>query len=228
MRSSWQARIVLALLGVVVSVAFADSINPSTLGPALYLAAFRDGGRGVLAFTLGVLAVSTAAGIALVLGPGRLLLAHHPTPHTEHLVELVAGLALVGVAAVLWRARGRLHAHVAEREELVRRHAVLVGAGIMAVELPTALPYFAVIVAVAGSGRPVATQLALIMLFNLVFVAPLFAVFLVRQLAGTRGRSWLERRREAIDRHAGVAVAIVVLVIALILVAVGSTGLARG
>ena len=219
---------VLALIAVVVSVGFADSINPSTVGPALYLATYRDGGRSLLGFIAGVFAVSTTAGIAAILGPGRLLLSRHPTPHTEHVAELVAGLGLLVVGIVLWFLRGRVGAHVAEREQMVGRSAILVGAGIMAVELPTALPYFAVLLAVAGSGRAWATQVSLVILFNAVFVAPLFAVLLVRWLTGQRGLEWLERQRQALERRAGEAVAILVLLIAVILIAVGAVGLARG
>jgi len=219
---------VLALIGVVVSVGFADSINPSTVGPALYLATYRGGGRSLLGFIAGVFAVSAAAGVALVLGPGRLLLSHHPTPHTEHAAELAAGVCLLVVGIALWFLRGRVAAHVAEREHRVGRSAVLVGAGIMAVELPTALPYFAVLLAVAGSDRARAIQVLLVLLFNAVFVAPLFAVLLVRRVAGQRGLHWLERKRRALERRAGEAAATLVLLIALILIAVGAVGLARG
>lgn len=218
----------LALIGVVVSVGFADSINPSTVGPALYLATYRDGGRSLLGFIAGVFGVSAAAGIVIVLGPGRLLLTRHPAPHTEHVAELVGGLCLLVVGIALWLMRRRVVAHVAEREQTVGRSAILVGAGIMALELPTALPYFAVLVAIAGSGRARTTQISLVLLFNAVFVAPLFAILLVRRLAGQRGLDWLERQRYVIERHAGEAVAILVLLVAVILIVVGAVGLARG
>lgn len=218
----------LALIGVVVSVGFADSINPSTVGPALYVATYRDGGRSLLGFIAGVFAVSAAAGVVLVLGPGRLLLSRQPTPHTEHVAELVGGLCLLVVGIVLWFLRRRVGIHVAEREQLVRRRAILVGAGIMAAELPTALPYFAVLLAIAGSGRGRATQISLVLLFNAVFVAPLVVILLVRRLAGQRGLGWLERRRQALERRAGEAVAILVTLIAVILIAVGAVGLSRG
>ena len=216
----------LALLGVVVSVGLADSVNPSTVGPTLYLASGRDAGRSLLGFIMGVFAVSAAAGVVLVVGPGRVLLAHRPNPHTEHLVELWAGVALVAVAAGLWVGRERVARRVVRNEQTVERTSILVGAGIMAVELPTALPYFAVIAAVTSSGRSVTMQVALVLLFNLVFVAPLLAVLAVRQLAGARGRSWLTATRERLDRHADALVPALVLLVAVILVAIGAVGLA--
>jgi Kef-type K+ transport system membrane component KefB len=219
---------VVALIGVVVSVGFADSINPSTVGPALYIATYRDGGRRLLGFIAGVFAVSTTAGIVLLLGPGRLLLSHHPTPHTEHLAELVGGLCLLVAGIALWVLRGRVVAHVVEEERRVRRSTILVGAGIMAVELPTALPYFAVLAAIAGSSRGRPTQISLVLLFNVVFVAPLLVILLVRSIAGQPGLDWLERQRQRLERRAGEAVAVLVLVIAVVLIAVGAVGLAGG
>ena len=60
---------------LVVSIAAVDSLNPSTLLPALLYALGRNGRRDVAAFTAGVFAVSTAGGLVLVFGPGRALLA---------------------------------------------------------------------------------------------------------------------------------------------------------
>jgi cytochrome c biogenesis protein CcdA len=218
----------LALLGVVISVGLADSINPSTVGPTLYLASGRDAGRSLLGFIAGVFVVSAAAGVVLVVGPGHVLLAHRPSPHTEHVVEVCAGTVLVALAAGLWFARTRVARRVIRNEQVIQRTSILVGAGIMAVELPTALPYFAVIAAVAGSGRAVTTQVGLILLFNLVFVAPLLAVLAIRQLAGTRGVDWLVAARGRLERHAELLVPALVLLVAVILVAVGTVGLARG
>ena len=64
----------LRLAGVAISVGVADSLNPSTVGPALYLATARNGVVRVMLFTIGVFAVDLAGGILLTAGPGRLLL----------------------------------------------------------------------------------------------------------------------------------------------------------
>ena len=124
----------LALLGVVISVGLADSINPSTVGPTLYLASGRDAGLSLLGFIAGVFVVSAAAGIVLVVGPGHALLAHRPSPHTEHVVEVCAGTILVVLAAGLWFARARIARRVIRNEQVIQRTSILVGAGIMAVE----------------------------------------------------------------------------------------------
>ena len=105
----------LALLALVVAIAAADSLNPSTLAPALYFAIGPHGRRDVATFTLGVFAVSLAGGLALTFGPGQALLTRvsKPSAHTVHLIELVAGGAALPAAAVLWRVRARVAARLA-------------------------------------------------------------------------------------------------------------------
>ena len=83
-------------LGVVISVGLADSLNPSTVGPALFLATGRNRLRRVAEFTLGVWVVNLAGGLLLMIGPGRLLLdlVPHPRGTVRHIIEFVAGVIL--------------------------------------------------------------------------------------------------------------------------------------
>ena len=62
----------LRLAGVVLAVGLADSLNPSTVGPALYLATGQRPVARVSLFALGVFAVNLTAGLVLAAGPGRL------------------------------------------------------------------------------------------------------------------------------------------------------------
>jgi hypothetical protein len=57
----------LGLLLVVAWIAVFDSLNPSTMGPALYLATTGRGPRRVDAFALGIFVVSFAGGLVLAL-----------------------------------------------------------------------------------------------------------------------------------------------------------------
>lgn len=217
----------LTLLGIVVLVGSADSINPSTVGPALYLAAGPRPTRNLVAFIAGVYAVSAAAGIAVVLGPGKALLSHRPHPHTEHVIELSAGGALVVIAVGLWLGRKQIPRRVMRNEETVQRISALLGAAIMAVELPTALPYAAVIAAIIASGRAAATQVMLILLFNLIFVGPLLAVLATRSLAGPQAVHRLTVIRQRLEGYAAMLVPLLVLLVAGILLVLGAIGLAR-
>jgi len=220
---------VLALIALIVSIAAADALNPSTVAPALYYGIGPHGKRDVLSFAVGVFAVSLAGGIGLTFGPGQQLLTRvsKPTPHTVHVIELVAGGAALPVAAYLWRARARFAARLAHSTEPRGRSALLLGAGIMAVELPTAIPYLAAIAAIVEAGHNDGTQVVLVVLYNVVFVAPLIVLFAVLALAGGRGVQLAARARAQLDLWAPRVAPAALLAAAIVLLALGSVGLAR-
>jgi cytochrome c biogenesis protein CcdA len=220
---------VLHLLSLVLLVGVVDSLNPSTVAPALYLAGGRQPLRGLLGFIVGVFVVNLLGGLALALGPGQaiLALAPHPGFEVRRLLELALGLATFIVAIGLWLARDRLERRVSGNQDRIDGSSLLVGAAITAAELPTAVPYFAVIAAVVGSGRAVGTQVVLLVVFNATFVAPLVAIFLLEALSGARGRERIVSLRARLDRHLAQVIPAVVLVVAVVLTARGSVGLLR-
>src|SRR5205807_2768579 len=139
--------------GVVISVGLADSLNPSTIGPALYLATVGKRVRRVTQFTIGVFSVDLAVGLVLTIGPGRLLLGlvPHPRGTVRHVIELVAGVVLLAVAVAVWVGRRRLAGRTLPMRSDGRGSALVTGASLAAAELPTAAPYFAVIAGIVGS-----------------------------------------------------------------------------
>jgi cytochrome c biogenesis protein CcdA len=193
----------LALTLLVASIGIADSINPSTVVPALWLAS-APRGRGLGSFTLGVFAVYLASGIVLVFGPGPALIdaLHQIRGPLEHVLLAAGGIAALAFAVVLWRSRVGEHAERRPRRLPTRASAFTLGAGIMAVELPTAFVYFGAIVAILAAHRSAAAGVVLLVLYNVLFVAPLVAILVVRRLAGDRADMWLASG-EAWLRHAG-------------------------
>ncbi len=219
------------LLALVLLVAFVDSLNPSTIAPALYLAAGRkEAPRRLIEFIVGAFAVNFVAGILIAVGPGQALLAIIPKPGDEarHLLELIAGVVILGVAAALWVGREHVARHVSANEGRFDRSSLLVGAGVMLVELPTAIPYFAVIAAVVSSGHALPTQIALLAIFNAVLFAPLFAILVIRLVASERGLRLLERLRQTLDRRLATLVPILVALVGLVLIVLGTAGVLRG
>ena len=119
-----------------------------------------------------------------------------------------------------------MSASFARVEVGAHRFAPLAGFTIMAVELPTAFPYFAVIGGLAASNQAIAVQVALLVVFNVVFLAPVIAIAVVRAFAGPRAEHLLARIRGLVLRHAGVVVAVLVLTVGAVLAALGAVGLA--
>jgi cytochrome c biogenesis protein CcdA len=196
----WEARRVGALAILVLSVAGIDSLNPSTIAPAAVLALGERPARRVGLFTLGVFAVSTAGGLFLLFAVGQSVVARfaHPSPHTQHVLELAIGVALLLIAGLLWVLRHQLRAHLGREPTGGGGSALLLGAGIMAIELPTAFPYFAAILATVGAVHGAVRQTVFVVLYNLVFVAPLLGLTLLVALTGYRYRDNIDRASRVI------------------------------
>ncbi|HEX4008779.1 MAG TPA: GAP family protein [Solirubrobacteraceae bacterium] len=220
----------LRLIGLVASIGLADSLNPSTVAPALYLATGERPRRAVLQFTAAVAGIFFAGGVVLTVGPGQALLAliPHPGPTVRYIAETVAGVTMLVGAALLWRNRERLGAKASSDEPPKQRSAVLLGLTIGGVELPTAFPYFAAIIAVVASGVDVVHELILIAIYNLCFVLPLLAIAMVLTVAGDRATDVLVRVRAYLRAHWPMLLAVLALIAGLFVTALGVTGLTSG
>lgn len=194
----------MLLLGLVIAVAVVDALNPSTVLPALLYALGRHARRDVAAFTAGVFVVSTLGGLVLVFGPGRALLhvVSHPSHRTVRLIEAAVGVLLIVIAAILWRTRARVARSLAQDRRKAGNSAFLIGAGIMAAELPTALPYFGALIAVTEGAHSALASLGYVLLYNVVFVAPLLVLLAVIVISGERGAKLAARVRGPLIRYA--------------------------
>jgi cytochrome c biogenesis protein CcdA len=215
------------LLAVVVTVGLADSLNPSTVGPALYLATGSRRVARVTAFTAGVFLVNLCTGIALAVGPLKLLagLFPHPRRTVVHALEVVAGVVLVAAAVALWLTRGRLARRTLPMRGGGGRSAFIAGASIAAIELPTAAPYLAVIAAVAASSATFAQTVVLLALFNVAFVLPLLAIVAILLIAGPRADPLLESCGAWLQRNWPIVLAGLLLLVGSSLTAAGAAGL---
>jgi cytochrome c biogenesis protein CcdA len=215
-------------IGVALSVGLADSLNPSTVGPALYMATARRGAWRVGQFTIGVFSVNFAGGLLLTIGPARALLdlVPHPQGTVRHVIELVAGVVLLVAAVGLWKKRGSL----ADRElpgASGGGSALLAGVSIGAVELLTAAPYFAVVAAIVASTAQLPEEIGLLVLYNVAFVLPLLAIIVVLVVAGERADPWLRKGGAWLQRRWPVVLAVLLLFVGSILAVLGGSGLVR-
>jgi cytochrome c biogenesis protein CcdA len=221
------ADVMLAMLGVVVTVGIVDSLNPGTILAALVLATrYRPRGH-VIAFTAAVFVVYLAAGVAVVLGPGQLLLDAMPVPslRVRHVVAIALGVTMLAAGVLLWRRRRRLLSRVPLVGGKRLRSSAILGGTLTLVELPTAFPYFVAIVAIADSGLGLASQLLLLMLFNVCFVLPLITIIVVLSLADHRAERILAPMRETLERRWPVLVAGVAALSGVAVLAFGIGGL---
>jgi cytochrome c biogenesis protein CcdA len=215
------------LIGIVISIGLADSLNPSTIAVALYLATGERARARVTEFTIGVFAVYFLGGAAIALGPGQLLLSlvPHPNHTTRYVVELVAGAAMLVAAALLWYKRDQLSRREPPNFDAKGRASWVLGASITAVELPTAFPYFAAIAAIVGSGAGPVRQLFYLVLFNVCFILPLLVIVGVLTFGGDQTERLITRVRNFLERRWPVVLATVLLVAGVIVIVLGVTGL---
>jgi cytochrome c biogenesis protein CcdA len=217
----------LRLIGLAISIGLADSVNPTTIAPALYLAAGERPRRQVLEFTLAVFAVYLVGGLVIALGPGQLLLSliPHPGRRLSYVLEVVAGVAMLTGAAFLWGHRHRLQ-RPEPREMRTNRSSALLGATITAVELPTAFPYFAVIATIVGADLDVLRVVFLLVLFNIFFILPLLMILATLTFAGPDAKRLLASGRDKLEAHWPVVLAVLGLIAGVFVTLLGITGLA--
>jgi cytochrome c biogenesis protein CcdA len=216
----------LRLTALVVSIGLADSLNPTTIGPALYLAAGKRARGEVAEFTMAVFVVYLAGGLLIALGPGQLLLSLVPRPDAEdrYVLEVIAGGVMIAVAAFLWSYRHRLANREAASFNPDGRSSALLGAVITAIELPTAFPYFAAIAAIVGSGLDVTRQALLLLLFNICFVLPLVGIVVALTLAGDTAKRHLASARRWLELRWPIVLAGLLLVAGAFVTLLGVTG----
>jgi cytochrome c biogenesis protein CcdA len=222
----------LRLLVLMITIGLADSINPSTIAPALYLASGERPRTRVSEFTLAVFVVYLAGGCLIALGPGQLI--RHALPDVDvrdtvrYVGEIVAGVLLVVGALVIWARRDQLLARGLPTTKPGRGSSVLLGASITAVELPTAFPYFAAIAAILASGFGPGRQFGLLLVFNICFILPLLGIILTLVVAGHRADRVLARGRQLFERRWPHLLFALILLVGVIAILFGATGLAGG
>jgi cytochrome c biogenesis protein CcdA len=220
----------LRIIGIVISIGLADSVNPSTIGPALYMATGERARGRVAEFTLAVFAVYFLGGAAIAVGAGELVrsVLPHPHHHITNIVEIAVGGAMIAAAALLWRYRRRLSLRAPPDFDPHGRSSWVLGASITAVELPTAFPYFAAIAAIVGADVDAVGDLLLLLLFNVCFVLPLLAILATLTFAPNSSDRLLSAGRRFLQRRWPEVLAGLALVAGALVVALGVTGIGAG
>jgi cytochrome c biogenesis protein CcdA len=186
---------VLSLAIAVVAIALPDCINPSLIAAQLLLAAGQHPARRTTEFALAVFTVTLLVGFALALGLGDLILSVVPKPGAtvKYALFTAAGVVLVVGGTFVWIRRKALGGSGPSRDgaDHSRGSPVLIGAGIAALELLTAFPYFAAIAMIAGSSVGTAGKVSLLVLYCAVYTLPLIGIAVVCAVMGQRAEAFL-------------------------------------
>jgi cytochrome c biogenesis protein CcdA len=212
---------------VVILIGLGDSLNPATIGPAMYLATVDHPRRRLTEFLVGFVGVNLLGGLIVMLGPGELVLGlvPKPRPTARNIIEVVAGVALLVIAVLLWSGRRALGRRKPPSSGANKRTGVVLGAGIAVVELPTALPYYAAIAVIVGSGLSIPSMVLMLVLFNVAFVAPVLGILLALVILGDSVREPLARVHRWILKHWPGVLAVIAALAGAALLALGVSGL---
>lgn len=191
----------VSVLPPFFGLALVDSINPSALLVTLYLLRRPMPVRTVAAYMSGVFASYLTIGILLVLGLDALLDRFGDALWSPgaYAVQLVIG------AAMLVYSYKPVRSDAAPAEQRAAGAATLaglfaLGVAVTVVELTTALPYLAATGLLTYLQWPAAQWLAALVAYNLVFVAPPFALLGLHLVLGRRFEGRMESIRKKLER----------------------------
>ena len=189
-------------LAGVLFLAVIDSINPSAIVVTLWLLSVARARAlvQVVVYVGAIFITYLLLGVMMVLGIGVLL------PSLGGLLRSRPGLvaqSLVGLALLVYSltasAKGPSSPVVSRPSARTYASLVLLGVSVTAMELPTAIPYFAAIALIVEAELPIRAWVPLLGLYNLVFVFPPIALlvgYLVFQKRLTERYSALRQRLE--------------------------------
>ncbi|MEO1226329.1 MAG: GAP family protein [Pseudomonadota bacterium] len=142
-------------------------------------------------------------------------------PNAEELIfEIIVGIVLVvlGVRMALHR---RTEREKPTPSSMTGLQAFFAGVVMAIVGLPGAVPYLAAIDLIIRSNLSIAQSVVLIGLYNVVFVAPLIGIVVLRLALGDRSEAILDRTRSFLSRWGRRAVIFLMIAFGLIFVADG-------
>ncbi len=172
----------MALLSTILALALVDSLNPTSIAAAGYLA-ITGRARALRIFVASVYLTYLAIALALtlVVGPAARGAVTHAPAAVIGGVQVGAGVAVVAMGVWAWRHRGRSAAH----RELRGGSASALGVLATFMDLPTAVPLVAAAGLIVAANLHVGTELVLLLIYDLVYVGPLLAIAVIRFRLGS-------------------------------------------
>jgi cytochrome c biogenesis protein CcdA len=188
------------LLFSLISIAIIDSLNPSLFVAQFYLITTPHPLPRILSYIAGVMLVNFGGGV-LLLGGLQTLVGNFLSNVS---LELVYGVQLVFGLAILWfglwyKTTTASHS-VKKPSSLKPMHTFGLGIVVMLNEITTALPYFVAIERIVQAQLSVSGNFLALILYNVVFSAPLLGFVVLFIVFRQRFAAQLGRISEAIQR----------------------------
>jgi len=211
----------------IAGLGLVDSLNPATIAVAVVLGTTERPLWRLTGYAAGIFAVYFIGGLVLTLGPSQLIrtATNHPSGVGFDIALVVGGVIAVAFAAWVWVHR-RDEAKLPD-VKLQPGSALVLGAGITAVDLPTAFPYFAAIVAILGEDVSVPWEIALLVLFNLMYVAPIIVIAVVAVVLGDRAEAPLLKLRAFVTRWSPILLVVLSVAVGVAALFSGIRGLVK-
>lgn len=216
-----------ALLLVLTPIALLDSasIIPISIAALVVVLAGPKPLLTSVSFVLGIFAINLTTGLLLLLTLDIAFDALHSyavrlidDPNTEEIIfQISIGLLLCAFGLRISKSRGRRRDEPT-RSGLSPARAFLFGVGVTFLGVPGGLPYFAAIDLVLRAEVTSLQQVAAVSFYNVIFVSPLAAIIVIRQVLGVRGDEILGVVRRFIDKWGQRVVVSVLVGFGLILV----------
>lgn len=170
----------LSLFAALSLLALVDSLNPSTIVSGVLLLSTRKPLARTVGFILGVFGSYVALGLLVYFGLGAL----GPGSPFFAVFKLGLGLAFLGIA--VWFSFRAMPSLTKTLSKLNPLATLVFGAVATAQDFPTAFPYLAALQSLVAAGISSLGTLALLVWYNLIYVAPLLALLGVYLLARDR------------------------------------------
>ena len=218
------------LLTVLTSIGLLDSasIIPLCIVTLVVLLAGPSPFLRSVALILGIFAVYFACGFLILLGLqsafdeiNAYAVRLWKAPETEELIfQILIGIILFAFGLRITRGRKK-RAEKPVASSMTALQAVLAGAGLTIVGLPGALPYFAAIDLTLRAELTLMQRILVLGYYNIVFVAPLAAIVVLRLALGERSQSTLDEVKRFFDRWGQRVIVVLLMTLGVVLIVDG-------
>jgi cytochrome c biogenesis protein CcdA len=211
------------LLLLLVTVA-TDALNPVLLAAVIYALGSRHPYASAVALLTGYAVSYFAAGIALALG-FEAIFDYLRTPRPiDFLISSALGVVLLAFAWRTFRSGSPPRRREPRKPPVLGLgRSLLLGVQVNLLGLSFALPYFAAIDQILKADLDAVGALAVLALYNALYVAPFGVLVALRALLGERGDRLLARTNESVDRASAVVMPLLLGGLGALLVADGAS-----